>query len=202
MKNIIVIFKREYLTRVKNKTFIIMTFLAPLLIVGFYAATIYIALETGEDDRTKTVYVSDKNPELLLSHNPPANYVPLPAPTNSDTALAHVERGLVQGWLHVDDKDLRAVDSATYYTHETPSLAEKETLTNWIQNKATQRRFAQLGLREGQIDSLQSTCDLETKEVTQEGDIQESSSGLKSGIGFALAFMIYIFIFEIGRAHV
>lgn len=198
MKNIIVIFKREYLTRVKNKTFIIMTFLAPLLIVGFYAATIYIALETGEDDRTKTVYVSDKNPELLLSHNPPANYVLLPAPTNSDSALAHVERGLVQGWLHVDDKDLRAVDSATYYTHETPSLAEKETLTNWIQNKATQRRFAQLGLREGQIDSLQSTCDLETKEVTQEGDVQESSSGLKSGIGFALAFMIYIFIFVYG----
>ena len=90
MKNIIVIFKREYLTRVKNKTFIIMTFLAPLLIVGFYAATIYIALETGEDDRTKTVYVSDKNPELLLSHNPPANYVLLPAPTNSAIGRAHV----------------------------------------------------------------------------------------------------------------
>jgi len=105
MKNIFIIFKREYLTRVKNKTFIIMTFLAPLLMVGFYAATIYIATETGDDDRTKTVYVSDNNPELLLSHNPPANYVLLPAPSDSDSALAHVERGLVHGWLRVEDRD-------------------------------------------------------------------------------------------------
>ena len=37
MKNIFVVFKREYLTRVKNKTFIIMTFLAPLLIFSFFA---------------------------------------------------------------------------------------------------------------------------------------------------------------------
>ncbi|GDX49914.1 ABC transporter permease [Bacteroidota bacterium] len=198
MKNIFVIFKREYLTRVKNKTFIIMTFLAPLLMVGFYAATIYIATETGDDDRSKTVYVSDNNPELLLSHNPPANYVLLPAPSDSDSALAHVERGLVHGWLSVEDRDLRSVDSATYYTSETPSITEKETLKEWIRNKATQRQFARLGLREGQIDSLQSTCSLETKEVTGQGDVQETSSSLKSGIGFALAFMIYIFIFVYG----
>ncbi|MEI8100595.1 MAG: ABC transporter permease, partial [Bacteroidota bacterium] len=198
MKNIFVIFKREYLTRVKNKTFIIMTFLAPLLMVGFYAATIYIATETGDDDRTKTVYVSDNNPELLLSHNPPANYVLLPAPSDSDSALAHVERGLVHGWLSVQDRDLRLVDSATYYTSETPSITEKESLKEWIRNKATQRQFARLGLREGQIDSLQSSCSLETKEVTGQGDVKESSSGLKSGIGFALAFMIYIFIFVYG----
>jgi ABC-2 type transport system permease protein len=198
MKNIFVIFKREYLTRVKNKTFIIMTFLAPLLMVGFYAATIYIATETGDDDRTKTVYVSDNNPELLLSHNPPANYVLLPAPSDSDSALAHVERGLVHAWLNVEDRDLRSVDSATYYTSETPSITEKETLKEWIRNKATQRQFARLGLREGQIDSLQSSCNLETKEVTGQGDVKESSSGLKSGIGFALAFMIYIFIFVYG----
>ena len=36
-KNIWVIFKREYMTRITNKTFIIMTFLGPLLIAGFYA---------------------------------------------------------------------------------------------------------------------------------------------------------------------
>ncbi len=198
MKNIFVIFKREYLTRVKNKTFIIMTFLAPLLMVGFYAATIYIATETGDDDRTKTVYISDNNPELLLSHNPPANYVLLPAPSDSDSALAHVERGLVHAWLNVEDRDLRSVDSATYYTSETPSITEKETLKEWIRNKATQRQFARLGLREGQIDSLQSSCNLATKEVTGQGDVKESSSGLKSGIGFALAFMIYIFIFVYG----
>ena len=93
MKNIFVIFKREYLTRVKNKTFILMTFLAPLLMVGFYAATIYIATETGDDNRSKTVYLTDYNPTLMLSNNPPANYVFLPAPSNEDSAIADVKSG-------------------------------------------------------------------------------------------------------------
>ena len=55
-----------------------------------------------------------------------------------------------------------------------------------------------MGLRESQIDSAQASCDILTKEVSNSGDVQESSSTLKSGIGFALAFMIYIFIFVYG----
>ncbi len=198
MKNIFVIFKREYLTRVKNKTFILMTFLAPLLMVGFYAATIYIATETGEDNRTKTVYLTDYNPSLLLSNNPPANYVFLPAPSNDDSAISNVKSGRVFGWLKVEDRDTRAIDSATYYTAETPSLVEMEGLKSWIQGKANKYQFAKLGLRESQIDSAQASCDIVTKEVSNSGDVQESSSTLKSGIGFALAFMIYIFIFVYG----
>ena len=198
MKNIFVIFKREYLTRVKNKTFMLMTFLAPLLMGGFYAATIYIATETGEDNRTKTVYLTDYNPSLLLSNNPPANYVFLPAPSNDDSAISDVKSGRVFGWLKVEDRDTRAIDSATYYTAETPSLVEMEGLKSWIQGKANKYQFAKLGLRESQIDSAQASCDIVTKEVSNSGDVQESSSTLKSGIGFALAFMIYIFIFVYG----
>lgn len=198
MKNIFVIFKREYLTRVKNKTFILMTFLAPLLMVGFYAATIYIATETGDDNRSKTVYLTDYNPTLMLSNNPPANYVFLPAPSNEDSAIADVKSGVVFGWLKVEDRDVRVIDSATYYTAETPSLVEMEGLKSWIEGKANKHQFAKLGLRESQIDSAQSSCDIVTKEVSNSGDVQESSSALKSGIGFALAFMIYIFIFVYG----
>jgi ABC-2 type transport system permease protein len=198
MKNIFVIFKREYLTRVKNKTFILMTFLAPLLMVGFYAATIYIATETGDDNRTKTVYLTDYNPSLMLSNNPPANYVFLPAPSNEDSAISDVKSGVVFGWLKVEDRDVRVIDSATYYTAETPSLVEMEGLKSWIEGKANKHQFAKLGLRESQIDSAQSSCDILTKEVSNSGDVQESSSALKSGIGFALAFMIYIFIFVYG----
>jgi ABC-2 type transport system permease protein len=198
MKNIFVIFKREYATRVKNKTFIVMTFLAPLLMVGFYASTIYIATETGEDNRTKTVYLTDYNPDLMLSHQPPANYVFLPAPSQEDSAIADVKSGRVFGWLKVEDRDTRAIDSATYYTSETPSLVEMEGLKEWIKGKANKHQFARMGLRESQIDSAQASCDILTKEVSNSGDVQESSSTLKSGIGFALAFMIYIFIFVYG----
>ncbi|MBM3937578.1 MAG: ABC transporter permease, partial [Sphingomonadales bacterium] len=71
-------------------------------------------------------------------------------------------------------------------------------LKEWIKGKANKHQFAKMGLRESQIDSAQASCDILTKEVSNSGDVQESSSTLKSGIGFALAFMIYIFIFVYG----
>jgi ABC-2 type transport system permease protein len=61
MKNIWVILKREYLTRIKNKTFIIMTFLAPILITAFYGGAIYVATKGAEDNTHKTIYLSSNN---------------------------------------------------------------------------------------------------------------------------------------------
>ena len=58
MKNILLVLQREYLVRVKKKSFIIMTFLTPFLFVGFYAAVIFIAI--GSTD-TKTVEVLDES---------------------------------------------------------------------------------------------------------------------------------------------
>ena len=55
MRNIWVILKREYLTRIKNKTFIIMTFLAPILITAFYGGAIYFATKGAEDNTQKTI---------------------------------------------------------------------------------------------------------------------------------------------------
>ena len=56
MQKIWLIAWREYLTRVRKKSFIIMSILGPLLIVGFYGVVIWSAMNTKED---KTVLVID-----------------------------------------------------------------------------------------------------------------------------------------------
>lgn len=43
------IIKREYLTRVKKKSFILMTILGPILFAGFFAAIVYLAIPKDED---------------------------------------------------------------------------------------------------------------------------------------------------------
>jgi ABC-2 type transport system permease protein len=48
MSKIGLIISREYLTRVKKKTFILMSFLGPLLIVGFVLLTSYLSQENKE----------------------------------------------------------------------------------------------------------------------------------------------------------
>src|SRR5450759_4553857 len=58
MSKVWLIIKREYLTRVRNKTFILSTLLLPLFFIGFIAASTYLSIK-GEDKHT--IAVNDKN---------------------------------------------------------------------------------------------------------------------------------------------
>lgn len=198
MRNVFIIFKREYLTRLKNKTFIVMTFLAPLLLVLFYVAAFIIAKESGNDDRIKTVFISESGAPLLLTYHPPTHYQFLPAPTNEDSAMAMVQRNEVDAWLKVGDIETQTIDSTFYYTAQTPSLIEMETLNDWLRKKASTRALNKIGIRESQFDSLQPNGKIITQEINASGNLENSSSTLKSGLGFAMAFLIYIFIFVYG----
>lgn len=63
MNKIWLVIQREYLTRVRKKSFIIMTILGPLLLALFYAALIFIAI--SEEERAHQVMVIDKSPVKL-----------------------------------------------------------------------------------------------------------------------------------------
>ncbi len=58
MEKIWLIIKREYLTRVRNKTFILSTILLPLFFIGFIAASTYFSVKSIDKH---TIAVKDNN---------------------------------------------------------------------------------------------------------------------------------------------
>src|SRR5690606_37967999 len=60
MNKILLIIKREYLCRVKQKSFLLVTFLVPLFLIGIYALTIYLTAKSFENNQA-TVYVVDQS---------------------------------------------------------------------------------------------------------------------------------------------
>src|SRR6266536_415637 len=58
MHKVWLIIKREYLTRVRNKTFILSTILLPLFFIGFIAASTYLSIK---GDSAHTIAVNDQN---------------------------------------------------------------------------------------------------------------------------------------------
>src|SRR5215216_4051162 len=56
MNKILLIIQREYLTRVKKRSFLLTTILVPIIIIGFYAAIIAIAVsDSTETDRIAVI---------------------------------------------------------------------------------------------------------------------------------------------------
>src|SRR5210317_1802944 len=64
MNHLLLIIKREYLNKVRNKSFIIMTFLSPLIMVGIFALVAY--LSQLNNDKVKTISVLDES-ELFFN---------------------------------------------------------------------------------------------------------------------------------------
>ena len=54
MNKVSLIIKREYITRVKNKRFLLVTFLMPIIFIGFIAGSVYFAA-SGQEETTIAV---------------------------------------------------------------------------------------------------------------------------------------------------
>jgi ABC-2 type transport system permease protein len=197
MKNIWVVLKKEYLTRIKNKTFIIMTFLGPLLIALFYAGAIWVAIKGSEDSSIKKVYYSGEikiNPEDALAEN----FILLEPPKYQNQIDSDIEAGKIDGWLKITDKDPMILDSLEIISKKSLSLAQISTLENLVKSAVHEQALIKLGISSSQLAETEVSGSLKSLELNEKGETNDSGTGIRSGIGFALAMIIYIFIFIYG----
>ncbi len=197
MKNIWVVLKKEYLTRIKNKTFIIMTFLGPLLIALFYAGAIWVAIKGSEDSSIKKVYYSGEikiNQEDALAEN----FILLEPPKYQNQIDSDIEAGKIDGWLKITDKDPMILDSLEIISKKSLSLAQISTLENLVKSAVHEQALIKLGISSSQLAETEVSGSLKSLELNEKGETNDSGTGIRSGIGFALAMIIYIFIFIYG----
>jgi len=198
MRKIIVILKREYFTRVKNKTFIIMTFLAPLLIAAFYAAVFYVATRDANDKEARKVLCIDESGFFAPRLDSISNYHFESYSKGSERALTEVKNYQAYAILEIKDRDFNRLDSVKWISEQTPSLMQSEMISNKLAGLVYKERLQKLGMRKSTIDSLSPKTSLKMVEMSKSGELKSSSTGLNSIVGMGLAIVIYIFIFLYG----
>jgi ABC-2 type transport system permease protein len=198
MNKIWVILKREYLTRVKNKTFIIMTFLGPILIALFYGGIILVATNDASDQSVKNVLYTDNSNFFQNKLDTIGRYHFIKAPDNHEEALKKVSTGEFTALLEINDRELYKIDSVQWVSTKTLSLLQKEKITDWLAEKVYAERLKNMGISQGAIDSLRPKASISLIEVKEDGSLKSNSSAIKSGIGFAMAMIVYLFIFLYG----
>ncbi|MEQ9405423.1 MAG: ABC transporter permease [Cyclobacteriaceae bacterium] len=196
MNNIGLIIGREYMTRVKKKSFIIMTFLAPLLFVGIFGLIGYLSTRGGD---TKEIEVLDESglfAELFVSDDDEA-FIYIDTPL--DSAKKHVERGTVDGLIYIPEiADLDNPDGVSFYAPGNPSLNLVRSIERKIENEIESIKLLRSGLTQEILDGLESNVSIHSINLSSSGEEKDSSSGTATGVGYFAAFMIYMFIFIYG----
>ena len=195
MNNIGLIISREYLSRVKKKSFIIMTLLAPLLFGGFFFIIGWTATR-GID--TKSILIVDDTGkfESVFIDNDETTF------DFSDESLEYAKQqlldGAYDGVLYIPELQIEEPEGVVFYSSSNPSISLVKGLEKKIENEIENIKLRNSGIDKEVLDGLRANLDVGTINLSGEGDEKESSSIGATVVGYVASFMIYIFIFVYG----
>lgn len=197
MNKMWVILKREYITRVKNKTFLIMTFLTPVVFALIYGVAIFIAMSDAKSDTVKHVYYTDAQGKLKGQIDTIGKFV-FDYSTDPVAAQLEVQSGKKHALLKIEDKDFSRLDSVQWVSKKSLNLMAEENLKSELRNTIYRMNLKEKGLNYKLLDSLKPKLSLKSMEITETGELKSNESAVKTGVAFFIVFIIYMFIFIYG----
>ena len=146
MNHLPLIIKREYLAKVKNKSFILMTFLSPLILVGLLSLVAY--LTSVNNEKVRTIGVLDEAgflSETLVSTDQ------MIYENFNDISLEEAKKlsneNNSYGLLHIPNLAIDEVSSQIkFYSEESPSLSLISNLESKIEKRLGELKLKKLGV--------------------------------------------------------
>jgi len=199
MNHLSLIIKREYLNKVRNKSFIIMTFLSPLIMVGIFTLVAY--LSQLNNDKTRVISVLDESGLFANQFEDGDNieYKMLDA-ISLEEAKKNVENSEDYGLLFIPQTE--SIDelskSITFYSEDSPSLLVMDDIEDAIQDKANTIKLKDAGIDAQKIKDLRVRIDAKLETFKGE-ETSKLGSGLKLAFGGAAGYLLFMFIIIYGN---
>lgn len=196
LRNLNIVIAREYLTRVRKKSFLLITFLGPVFFAAVAILPTIIMMMT--DDGGKNVAVVDRSGIVMnkLSSNDTFVCTDLSGEPSDSVRTYFADRGY-DIFLDISeiDPESRSV-SVSAYSMKPLSVDVKEALSSVVDEAVEEYRIGQYEV-EGLKDimaSVKSDVTVSTYTVGEDGQVNITSSEVYMGISLVLSMIIYMFI--------
>ncbi len=225
MNKIGIIIKREYLTRVVKKSFLIMTIIGPILMAGLMIAPAYLA--KMDEEKAKDILVIDQteafsqyklNTGYLTNYRLKADSVPFDSskvnvrrlPDNKELTFHFLDKNmsLSEGKKMLQESENYALLFIPENLVKQPLLqlyTKKESvnsITSYVEKvlekEILNEKLAIKGVDPMVIETSKTEVDIETKVLTEDGGEKDSYSAVTMILGLVGGLLIYMFIFMYG----
>lgn len=196
MNKTILIIQREYLTRVKNKRFVLTTILMPLLIVALIAGSTYLSIK-GKDEHK--IAVIDNN-GFFKGNIKNSKEIRFEFPEGVDTSN-YLSKGFTD-IIVIPKFDGTEKTSYILRSKKRISIMTEEAIAERINTAIEDNMLQNAGIDKMQLDSIHSQSRFAELKAVEEsesgGKAKESNAALSYGIGFGSGMLIYITMFIYG----
>ncbi|MBO7283198.1 MAG: ABC transporter permease [Alistipes sp.] len=204
MKKIYLIVSREYLERVRKKSFIVVTLLMPLFMIGMMLAPTLMMLYSGGSEQ-KRVMVVDRSGVVVdrLYSSPEVEYVDVSEMTKAEACAVYNDEGKAFGILYIGSV-VDARDSVQLITNTSSSMILEENIANQISSIIEQDKLLSYNIEN--IDEILASVKTDITLSTylnngsgEEATMESTSSGMNYALGIILGMLLYMIIIIYGQ---
>lgn len=199
MKHLGLIITREYLNKIRNKSFVVMTFLSPLLMAFLISAVAY--LSDVNNDAIRDIKVLDHSGWFVEQFDN-RNQLRFEILPEMDLAQAKTLAQATEsyGLLYIPKVDsIRDLgEQIKFYSQDTPSLGVTVGIERMLQRHANALALEENGMDASAIQSLYFNVSTQL-ETFQGQETSKLGSGLKLVFGGAAGYLLFMFIIIYGN---
>ena len=196
-KKLGIIIQREYLNKVKKKSFLLITFLAPVLFAAIAILPTVIMMGTKEE--AKQVGVIDRSGIVLpyLEDNEVTHYIDLGTEAKLDELKADLKAAGVDILLSVSELDPETLSvKADTYSEKPLGMDTGSMIENRINDAVEAYRIEKSGIAnlEEIMAGVKSNVKIRSYTIDETGKETISESGIYMALSMILGIAIYMFI--------
>jgi ABC-2 type transport system permease protein len=136
---VLLVIKREYLARVKKRSFLLATLITPLVFPTILGVFLWIAMSDIQQDSLRIIEVVDDNNTFFLENND--LYMFSYGGLDRDDAKELVQKGKRYGFLYVPKLNMDRPTGITFYTEEIPGLTMISSLESNLKGKIEEQKL-------------------------------------------------------------
>ncbi|MGB3947343.1 MAG: ABC transporter permease [Bacteroidia bacterium] len=197
MNKIFLIIQREYLTRVKKKSFIIMTILGPLLLAGIMIVPIWLSMQKPSQQKIQVVDDSYLFKDLI----PEKEFIDFEYPEVSlEKAQEDFYMSDFDAILYIPHNILEGGRTIKFFYKKQLGIATEQYISSTVS-----KMMYNVLLAKNKVDLLlikdaetNSKFNVITEKLESTGKSKKTNTGLYMAIGLGAGILIYMFIFLYG----
>jgi len=200
MNKISVIIKREYVTRVRKKSFIIMTVLAPLLMASMFVLLPILMMNQKGD--FKKIAVLEDNSDLfkgVIKSTKDAEFVYLDNAKVEDLKKTFEKDGYY-GILYISPELVHTPNAVYLISKKQPAIGLLQHIENSLKKEIERQKLLSYKIEnlDEIMKNIETNVSVQTKKLDETGKETGTSTGIAMVLAYINAFIMYMLVFIFG----
>lgn len=195
MNKVWLIIRREFLSRVQKKSFLIATILLPLIFPAIIAVLVYVSMEQKKNAEKKIIRYVDES-GFFIPDTSRYDFIKENR-SLSDAKKSFEYDDATFALLYIPEFDIAHPEGFSLFTKISPSPSDIGDLKGMLENRIRDLKMLKFKIDKKVLDSLKTDVSINTVKLAG-GQEESSNSDVLFAVGMVCGILMYMFIFIYG----